>query len=422
MKKKRRYNKTFLTLDTETSHTDELSWVYQWAFYDGDKYISGAYPRDLVKALYNYTDGLEYTTICFVHNLSYDITFLLKFLREKFGKEKNLIALKSHKVLSITFGNIEFRCSYLLTQKKLDSLTKEYNVKHQKLTGTIDYSLLRYPDETRTKEDNMYMYNDVVGLHEVLQILIGEYNNEIRKLPLSKTGYVRQYCREQSKKDSKNREHFKKTALDYGQYLMVKQAFKGGYTHNNIDTRGILIEGDIRHFDFESHYPTVMMLEYFPMGKFIDIGVCDFKKLLEYDKTHKILLCIRVKYAHLKDDYYFSYIANQDCHFKFNLNDNGRVYDIDTPFNMCCTFEDLQIIIERYNIIYDILDVQISKKAKLPKFMLDSIKCFFKRKTDLKFEIKQEKDEGKLFDLQLEYMKSKGMLNSLYGMTATSPS
>lgn len=357
--------------------------------------------------------------MCFVHNLSYDIEFLLPFLRKKFGQEKSTIIIDSHKVLSIRFDKIEFRCSYLLTGKSLDTLSNEYQIEHKKLTGSLDYNKIRYQDDKLSQTTLDYFTNDIVGLHEILTILIKKEHG-INNLPLTVTGYVRKYCRKQSQKERTNRRNFIRTKLTYDMYKIVNKTYKGGYTHTNCDYRGELVKGNILHYDFESHYPTVMLLEKFPIGKFHENKITSRKQLDKFNKTHCQIIHIKVYACKLKRNRYFSYIALSDINAKA-MNDNGRVYESYDTFELYVTYEDLQIIEQQYDISYDIVTTYCAVKGYLPKYMRESILHFFSEKNRLKDEIHNCTDTSKLFDLKLDYQRSKGMLNGIYGMTATNP-
>lgn len=238
--------------------------------------------------------------------------------------------------------------------------------------------------------------------------------------PYTVTGYVRKYCLSESRKDKKNRTLFRKTALSYDLYKVVKASYKGGYTHTNIDYRSVLIEGDIKHFDFESHYPTVMLLEKYPITSFKNYGKTNRKTLEQLYERHSILIKLKVKRCKLKFDRHFTYIQTSEVP-NSAINDNGRVYACFEPFEITITYEDLLIIERQYDIDYAILDTWCALKGRLPDYMINSLLHFFTDKNDLKIQVHNEKDITKKFDLQTKLMRTKGMLNGIYGMTATDP-
>lgn len=164
--------------------------MYLGGFYDGSSCNISRTPYKLAESLLDYVDTFydgERKIICYVHNLSYDMQFLLPYLRSVFGKEEKSIIIDSHKILCVDFKRIQFRCSYLLTGKSLDTLTNEYNVEHKKLTGTFDYNKIRYQDTILDKSELDYFRHDIIGLYEVLQILIKEKHG-IQNLPLYSNG------------------------------------------------------------------------------------------------------------------------------------------------------------------------------------------------------------------------------------------
>ena len=130
--------------------------------------------------------------VIYVHNLSFEF----QAFRKLFSWEK-VFALKERKPIQcITTEGIEFRCSYLLSGYSLNSLGKnltKYNVK--KLTGELDYDLPRSPITPLTENEINYCLNDVYVVMAYIQETMDRMGN-ITKIPLTKTGYVRKYCRD----------------------------------------------------------------------------------------------------------------------------------------------------------------------------------------------------------------------------------
>ena len=120
------YIYTPIFLDTETSHNHNkecpITWVYQWAFeYDG-LCVAGRTPTQLIDVLKKLkkTYQLDYMhrIIIYIHNASYDLTYLMPYIENAFGPGK-ILATKPHKILSFTVGGFEFRCSYMLSNRSL---------------------------------------------------------------------------------------------------------------------------------------------------------------------------------------------------------------------------------------------------------------------------------------------------------------
>ena len=80
--------------------------------------------------------------IVFVHNLSFEFQYLKSVFNFK-----NVLARKKHKVMKCELEdfNIEFRCSYMMSNCALKFLPKIFNLPVEKKVGDLDYTLLRTP-------------------------------------------------------------------------------------------------------------------------------------------------------------------------------------------------------------------------------------------------------------------------------------
>ena len=127
--------------------------------------------------------------IIYVHNLAYEFQFIKDFL----GID-NIFARKPHKPMKYVVNNIEFRCSYFLSNMSLSKFSENSpSCYHRKLSGDdYDYTKLRTPDTSMTLSEKSYCYNDVRGLVECIRDKINDENNKsIADIPLTSTGYVR---------------------------------------------------------------------------------------------------------------------------------------------------------------------------------------------------------------------------------------
>ena len=133
--------------------------------------------------------------VIYVHNLSFEF----QYIRKHFEWEK-VFASDTRKVIyAITkgrFAGFEFRCSYFLSGyalKKLGDELQKYKV--EKMTGDLDYSLMRHSKTPLTEKELKYCENDVRVVMAYIQERIEiDGNITTDKIPLTKTGYVRKYC------------------------------------------------------------------------------------------------------------------------------------------------------------------------------------------------------------------------------------
>lgn len=130
--------------------------------------------------------------IIYVHNLSYEFQFMRKWL-----EWAKIFSLDKRKPLkAVTYNGFEFRCSYLLSGYSLAKLGGEltrYEV--SKKEGQLNYDLIRTPITPLTEKELEYCVYDVLVVMAYIQEKI-ENEGGISKIPLTKTGYVRNYCRE----------------------------------------------------------------------------------------------------------------------------------------------------------------------------------------------------------------------------------
>ena len=428
-KSKTKYLDTYIALDTETAHNHDIdnpiAWVYQWAFLFNGKMYSGRYVTELVQQLHQIAldceAGDNKRVVCYVHNLSYDITYLHKFLIHEFKQEPKILAIKPHKILTYIIGGIEFRCSYLLSNMSLDKWSEHLNCTHKKLVGAIDYDKIITPKDTLTNIQWKYQYEDVYTLSECIEKTL-EYNNDtIATIPLTSTGYVRRDVRNVTKKDKSYRKWFVKTALDVDSYKIAKSAFSGGYTHGNRFYCAKVIKGNIGHYDFKSEYPSVQMLEYFPMGrpqllyKFNIDKPLSFELYQTYCNNYCVFGRVFLQNGRLKKEVTAPYIQVSkivgkyvlfDDRGVYNASDNGRVINFKGWITMCVTELDIDIILTQYDFDNIVLgDTYISERGSINPLIKTVINDYF--------TVKEGEQKGYYRD------KTKNKLNGIYGMTAT---
>lgn len=353
--------------------------------------------------------------IFYVHNLSYEF----QFIRKLFEWEK-VFALNQRKpVQALTDIGIEFRCSYLLSGYSLASVGKnliKYKVK--KMVGDLDYSLKRHTKTPLTEKEIGYILNDGLVVMAYIQERIEE-DGDITKIPLTKTGYVRNYCRNMCLYDGSHKHNIQKynhyhhimTSLkikSVKEYKQLKRAFQGGFTHANALYSGQICE-DVTSYDFTSSYPSVMIAEKYPMssGKLVKVESVDqFKKYLN---TYCCLFDI--EFTDLESVTSIEHpISSSKCWDQIGVEaDNGRIVNAQR-IKTTITEQDFFVIRKFYKWKQiQICNFRIYKKGYLPTDFVKSILKLYYDKTTLKGV------EGS----EIEYMKSKENLNSCYGMAVT---
>lgn len=422
-KRKVRYYNVPCSFDIETTSfyddDEKVGLMYVWQFgIDGRVFIGRTWDEfiNLLERLKGAFDvNIENRLVVYVHNLSFEFQFIRKLFRWH-----SVFSIDNRKpIYAVTCTGFEFRCSYLLSGYSLakvgDNLT---TYKCEKMVGDLDYSLKRHSKTPLTQDELKYCFNDVLVVMCYIMERI-ENDGDITKIPLTKTGYVRNYCRnmclykgKSHKKDSAKKfksyhEMIKTLSVDVEEYKQLKRAFMGGFTHSNAINTGKVLN-DVKSFDFTSSYPYCMISEKFPMGKgrIVDVDENTFEEYLN------MYCCVfDVQFTGLIPKVnYENYISYSKCFKCVNpIINNGRVVCCDM---LCTTITNVDYDIIKVCYSWDEIRVgnfRIYQKGYLPTQFIKSIIKLYKDKTQLKGV------EGE----EVDYMLSKEMLNSCYGMCVT---
>ena len=394
--------------------------MYEWTFGMMGAVIYGRTWNEFMELCVNIMleFGLGETRhlIVYVHNLAYEF----QWIRKMFNWTK-VFATKSRVPIKASCdAGIEFRCSYILSGYSLaklgEHLTK-YPVK--KLVGNLDYEKIRHSTTPLTDAELAYCVNDVKVVMSYIQEEI-ENCGKLTSIPLTKTGYVRKFVRnacffEQEKKG--HRKSFKRwrytdmmkhMTLEPDEYQQLKRAFQGGFTHANAYASGRLIE-DVTSYDFTSSYPATMISRQFPMSKSERVELTSVEQFernlskycclfdIEFDEIESIIT-------------QENYISISRCFHTFEpVINNGRVVRA-AKLAMTVTEQDFFIIRRCYRWQHmRISNFRRYKRGYLPTDFVKAILKLYQDKTQLKGVAGSE----------VEYLRSKEMLNSCYGMCVT---
>lgn len=391
-----------------TVKADKKAIMYIWQFAIEENVIIGRTWNDFLyfcKKLYDYLNLKERYIIVYVHNLSYEFQFICKWFNWV-----DIFADSERKpIKATTDSHFIFKCSYRLSGYSLEVLAnnlKSHNIK--KMVGDLDYNLIRNSKTPISKEELKYCENDVLIVTSYIDEQINEFGN-IEKIPLTQTGKVRRYVRKQCFQNKEYQYFIKELTIEKPEYLMLKNAFMGGFTHcNAMYTNKIC--NNVTSYDFTSSYPTVLISEKYPMSKGKEVYINTETELLNLIKNYCVL--VDLQFNNIKSSFmYEQIISYSKCrNIKNPLINNGRIVQADT-LTISCTDIDFLNIRDFYK--WDSMKIglcYIYKKDYLPKEFIKTILHLYKSKTELKGI------DGK----EVEYLHSKELLNSLYGMCVTS--
>lgn len=345
--------------------------------------------------------------IVYVHNLPYEF----QFIRKRMNWDKIFMLDNRKPVYCIDEGGIEFRCSLKLAGgKSLENVGKDLiKYKCKKMVGFLDYSLIRTSLTPLTKKEIMYCENDIRVLLCYIQEKI-EQDGDITRIPLTNTGYVRNYCREACyEKWRPYRQLITNLTISSDEYSQLKRAFAGGFTHANSYYVNKTLENVSSH-DEGSAYPAVQVLEKFPMSRSALIHSCSEKEFRYYLVHYCCLFDIEFTFVEPKL-YHEHPLSFYKCSVCENpIIDNGRIV-ISSRVRTTMTEQDFFTFLTFYTFEeYQVYNLRIYEKGYLPKRLVLAILELYGKKTTLKGT-----------DDEVNYMISKNMINACFGMTVTDP-
>lgn len=401
---------TSMTIDKK-----DRAWMYIWQFGLNGQVIYGRTWDEFEKLMYMLRDQFELNEnrrlVVYVHNLGYEF----EFIRKRFEWFKVFSVDERSPVYAITSFGVEFRCSYILTGKSLDKVGQDlmkYKVK--KLNGYLDYYSIRTSDTELTADELAYCVNDVKVVMALIQEKI-ETDGSIIQIPLTKTGYVRKYVRNNcihssnnhKKGDKKFHEYRKimnRMPLTADRYRLLKKAFQGGFTHANSFWVDKTLE-NIHSFDFSSSYPFVLLSRKFPMNAGEEIRIHSAEEFEENIQAYCCLMVIELFDVIPKLSYDHPLSASKCEDLQEWSEDNGRIIKA-KHLKITITEQDYFT----YREFYEWSEMRIHRFIRyerdyLPTDFVKSIVKLYLDKTMLKGVKGREVD----------YALSKELLNSCYG-------
>lgn len=399
--------------------------MYIWQMAFNGFVVYGRYWEEFIHLTYTiysrYLLPNDVNMIIYVHNLAYEFQFMYKF----FNWEK-VFARKPHKVMTCTADiNIVFKCSYFLSGYALSTVAKNLQTVKIEKGKDFDYRVIRNSLTELSAEELQYCENDVLIVTAFINEQINQ-NGGILMIPLTQTGYVRRATREACFPKDNTRmkiqyaQLMEKLTIEPVLYPQLKQAFAGGFTHAN----ALYVQDVLEHVgsaDIASSYPTVICAELFPMSKPEYIKSMSYRQYRQLSTSHCIIADITF-YNLQEVDNIPDHILSESKALGLSYDerkrlrklflDNGRIVESDMPLTFTLTEVDFQCIERFYTFDKErikIENVQLYEKAPLPKCIVDLTLQLYQEKTMLKGV------EGK----EAEYLHSKELINSLYGMMVT---
>lgn len=416
------YYSFFGTFDIETTVVENennaegapetFNFPYIWQLCIDGHVVTGRHINGFIHLVSLLNKILCKKIVVYVHNLQYEYFNLVTYLKQYFNLTDVFFKNTTHP-FKFTIGNIEFRCSLLLTRKPLSALLKEIGMYKP---DDFDYTKKRHSNTKLTAKEMFYARNDVYGLwvwlkNEAVRYsrLNPEYAPFPFELPMSQTGYIRRVVIRDFSKTEEGKKHLRACRYKREKYEFIHAAFRGGNTQS-APWHLLDICYDVVHNDFTSAYPAQIVLKKFPVGGFWEVKTPSMKKYAYYRKRdNAVIFDVTLKNIAVKKNR-VSYIPLSHCSNAINYNlTNGRV-EVADELTITITHLDYEIIQQCYS--FDSVTVNkmmCSLMDYLPQNLVDIVYNAFCNKTSLKG----------VEDAKEEYAHSKEIINAIFGISAT---
>ena len=279
-------------LDCETSNFidkngEKTAIVYEWTLnIDGYVKIFRTTPQ-LMAFLWNVKEqapiNAEHKLVLWVHNLSFDSTYLLPYLLSP-----NVFAVSKRQPVKInTADGFEFRDSAKLTGADLEFIGDNMlTTPIKKLKDIFNYDLVRTPITPLTDDEIRYCENDTAIIIELIKDYMKEYKT-VQAIPLTLTGSVRKhirgFCYPEDRYDCEYGRLMSRLTLDEEVYEIAREATRGGLCCVGKRARRREME-NVVSYDGNSWFPSKQVSRKYPMSKFIKVEPSE-----KYLTTHAVL-------------------------------------------------------------------------------------------------------------------------------------
>lgn len=252
---RKKYDNTIMSFDIETTsyliYNNELietkeyekytkeqqrnikkqSCMYIWMFSINTDVYYGRTWSEFIQFLNLLEEYDNLKKIVFVHNLSFEFQYIKSIL-----KFKEVFARKERKPIKAEAEdyNIEFRCSYMMSNCSLDYLPKLYNLPIKKLVGNLDYTKIRHSETKLNKKELAYCENDCLVVYYYIKEELKKYHT-INKIPITSTGHLRRELQERIEKNWSYKNKVKKDINTDGHiFNLLQDAFMRTDIHMRI--------------------------------------------------------------------------------------------------------------------------------------------------------------------------------------------
>lgn len=385
---------------------NKVSLPYIWMFSFNDTVYYGREIKDFIQVLKDLPRDTK--IIIWVHNLGYEFqTSLINIL-----KVKSLFARTPHSPMYVyfeEFPDIQFRCSYILTNMSLATWGKQLNI--EKLTGDLDYTKLRTPLSKLSDKELGYCERDCIVLYRGILDHLKTYK-DVFDIPTTSTGKVRRPFKQLVTSDKEYMKTMKALVpSSIEEYERWRHIFAGGYTHCNRKYLGKVVDDLIYHVDIASSYPFILCAYKFPYGPWAYLG----RVKIDMSKAEDRAYIMKVRLKNVVCKTWNTYISSSKVlDSKKLLKDNGRVLAAEEIVLYVTEF-DWDIILKTYQPKEEDIEplgCWCCHKQYLPAIYINFVLNQYEAKSSLK-GYPDGSPEAERYKIAKQY------INALYGMAVS---
>lgn len=236
---------------------------YIWMFGYNNRVIYGRDLEEFREFLQYLAPKFDYETHIWVHNLSYEYTWLRELLQFE-----DVFFTEARQPLYAQLGNFVFRCSYRLTNLSLAKWGEQCGV--SKKVGDLDYYELYTPLKLLDEKSLGYCKADIDVMVAGIKQYVTEYKH-ICKIPFTQTGVVRKDIKNICQKNKLNYHTAECQPKTTEEWKVQRYTYGGGLTLVNPKHCGRILH-NIQSFDKKSAYPFALLQKY-PCSSFVKTNI-----------------------------------------------------------------------------------------------------------------------------------------------------
>lgn len=392
--------------DFETITDDKDCRVWAWGICE-IPFVTSNFGNS-IDSFFDYLKTFKKNSKIYFHNLKFDGSFILNYLLSnnyEWVKDKKELGLNKFttmisddiKYYNITYYasekvKIEFYDSMKIINLPVAQIAKSFGMPFQK--ESIDYDEYRDKNHILTDEEKLYLTNDIKIVATALDYF---FEQNLKKMTQGSNAL---YNYKQILGGEKKFRNFF-PLLDNTIDSDIRKAYRGGFTYLNPAFAGKIIKKDGYVIDYNSLYPSVMLMKPLPYSQPVF-----FEGQYEYDKKYPLYI------QHIRAQFELKKNKIPTIQLKNNLSFMANEYLTSSGYEypeLFLTNIDLCLFLEHYD-VYN-LEFINGWKFRGQTGMFDE---YINKWSKVKVESKLKGNKGMA-------MIAKLLLNSLYGKFGTAP-